>query len=310
MPFITLRNRTDENDPAKHFGEDRGTLRAGHCSVLRRELTPLKPIVENAPFYVPDNVAKLESITERPVAQLLDELRAGAGDRRPVLYTHGYYIDFERGCKRASIFQDSLGLDGRFVLFSWPSDGAILNYTRDEADLYWSVTPLAEVLANMIERFGAGRMDVVAHSLGTRGVFLALVELADREHDDEPIVGQLVLVAPDIDLGLFEQQLHRIRPLAGRITVYVSSNDQPLALSREVHGYPRLGEAGPRLARLAGVEIVDISELPVRYPSGHVYHLYHKRVIEDLSELLNAGKSASARAGLSRVGTNRWLMQP
>jgi esterase/lipase superfamily enzyme len=227
-----------------------------------------------------------------------------------VLYTHGYFINFDRGCKRASIFQASAGLAGRFLLFSWPSDGAILNYTRDESDLYWSVAPLAQTLADMAGRFGAGGFDVTAHSLGTRGVYLALVQMAGSESVTRPLINQLVFLAADIDIGIFKQYLPLIRPLARNITIYVSANDRPLALSSQVHGYPRLGESGSHLDGLTGVDIIDLSEIPVRYPSGHLYHLYNDIVASDLAQLLNNGKPASQRSNLKQTGENYWLLQP
>lgn len=310
VPFVTVRNKTGSTEAVEYFGDERSSVRSGYCNVLRTELTPLQSIAENAPFYIPDNVVMLKSISEQPTEHLWRSLEETANGERPVLYTHGYYIDFNRGCKRASLFRDSLRLTDRFLLFSWPSDGSILNYTRDEADLYWSVVPLTDVLTDMIGRFGAGNVDVTAHSLGTLGAFLALVQLAGREHPVKPLVNQVVLLAPDIDVGIFDQHLPRIRPLARHITVYVSANDKPLALSRQVHGHPRLGEAGPHLKDLTGVEIIDVSEIGVRYPSGHVYHLYHKVVIDDLDQLLNEGKSASQRTNLKRASSNRWVLKP
>ena len=310
IPFITLRNKTGNSKAADYFGDGRSTARAGYCNVSRTELTSLQALAKNAPFYIPDNIVMLDSIIEQSMGQLWRNLEKNTTGRRPVLYTHGYYINFERGCKRASLFQESLGLADRFLLFSWPSDGAILNYTRDESDLYWSVSPLTDILTGMVGRFGAGGFDIAAHSLGTRGVFLALVQMAGRDHPEKPLVDQLVLLAPDIDAGIFKQHLPRIRPLARDITIYVSANDKPLALARQIHGYPRLGESGPHLKDLRGVEIIDLSDIRVRYPSGHVYHLYHKLVINDLEQLLNDGKPASQRTNLKRVGENRWRLQP
>jgi esterase/lipase superfamily enzyme len=310
IPFITLRNKTGNSKAADYFGDDRSTARAGYCNVSRTELTSLQSIAKSAPFYIPDNIVMLDSIVEQPMGQLWRDLEEATTGRRPVLYTHGYYINFERGCKRASLFRESLRLADRFLLFSWPSDGAILNYTRDESDLYWSVSPLTDILTDMVGRFGAGGFDIAAHSLGTRGVFLALVQMAGRNHPEKPLVNHLVLLAPDIDVGIFEQHLPRMRPLVRDITIYVSANDKPLALSTQIHGYPRLGESGPHLKGLRGVEIIDVSEIRVRYPSGHVYHLYHKLVVNDLAQLLNDSKPASQRTNLKRVDENRWLLQP
>jgi len=310
VAFITLRNKTGNSKATKYFGDDRGIIRAGHCILSRTQLKVLQPIAENVSFYIPDDVVELDKVRELSLVDFWSDLEAGRGTRRPVLYTHGYFIDFERGCKRASVFQASQGLADRFLLFSWPSDGAILNYTHDESDLYWSVAPLAQTLTDMVGRFGAGGFDVTAHSLGTRGVFLALVQMAGTEQITKPLINQLVLLAPDIDSGIFKQYLPRIRPLARNITIYVSSNDTPLALSRQVHGYPRLGESGPHLDGLTGVDIIDLSEIPVRYPSGHLYHLYNDAVISDLNQLLNRGKPAAQRSNLKQTGKNYWLLQP
>ena len=69
-------------------------------------------------------------------------------------------------------------------------------------------------------------------------------------------------------------------------------------------------EAGPHLDGLTGVEIIDLSDIGVRYPSGHVYHLYNPTVISDLNATLNGGKSAKQRRNLERVGRNHWRLQP
>jgi esterase/lipase superfamily enzyme len=196
------------------------------------------------------------------------------------------------------------------LFFSWPSDGALLNYTYDEADLYWSVEPLRQTMLDMNRHFGKGNSNIVAHSLGTRGVFLALVMMARSEQVNKPLFDQVVFMAPDIDAAIFKQYLPLIRPLVNNITVYVSGNDKSLALSRQVHGYPRLGEPGEHLDGLTGINIIDVSDMPVRYLSGHVYHLYHKTVVKDLAQLLNEGLPASQRSNLEQAGKNYWRLQP
>ena len=310
VPFITLRNRTGSSDATEYFGNERNGVHAGYCDLSRTPLEALELIAEKAPFYIPDDIVELDMVRELSMEKFWRNLEGTLDGRRPVLYTHGYYISFERGCKRASLFQDSLGLTGRFLLFSWPSDGAILNYTRDESDLYWSVTPLAETLIGMVGRFGAGNFDIAAHSLGTRAVVLALAQIANEKRGNTPLVNQLVLLAPDIDAGVFRQYLARIRPLVRRITIYVSGNDTPLAVSRQLHGYPRLGESGSHLENLTGVDIIDVSEVPVRYPSGHLYHLYNDVVAGDLVQLLDGDKPAAQRSNLKRTGEGYWLLQP
>jgi len=314
VPFLTLRNKTGGEDVAEYFGGKRDILRAGYCDVSRTRFQTLKSIADNVPFYFPEDILNVDSIQELSVEDFWTELDKSSNGQRPILYTHGFYISFDRGCKRAAEFKRFLDLAGRFVLFSWPSDGVIVNYTQDEADLYWSVDPLQETLNGMISRYGAGNINIAAHSLGTRGIMLALVRIASAKQltkgANKALINQLVLLAADIDADIFKQYLPHIKPLVKNITLYVSENDNPLALSRQVHGYPRLGESGTHLEGLDGIEIIDVSDVPVQYPSGHLYHLYNDDAVADLYQLLNKNKPAAERSNLKHSGKNYWRLQP
>ncbi|PWJ10495.1 Alpha/beta hydrolase of unknown function [Jannaschia seohaensis] len=71
-----------------------------------------------------------------------------------------------------------------------------------------------------------------------------------------------MLLAPDI--GIFERILPRIRHVAQSMTLYVMSGDRPLALSAQLHGYPRLGEARSDVSTFEGVEVIDLSDFLAR----------------------------------------------
>ncbi|RDC68916.1 alpha/beta hydrolase [Rhodovulum sp. 12E13] len=308
VPYVTLRDRTGAAAPADFYGEARSDPKAGWCGIDERRIDMLAPMAEAAPFHVPDEILRVSEVRERPRAAILEELRAGAGDRAPLLYTHGFYIDFDKGCRRATIFQENAGLAGRMLWFSWPSDGALLNYTRDEADLYWSVPDLADTITALAAAFADREVDLAGHSLGARGVVLALYEIAARQPDLR--LGELVLLAPDMDFDIFRKMLPRIRPMVRGITVYVADADRPLALSTQLHGYPRLGETGNDVATLGDVDVIDVSALPVRSPSGHLYHIHDRQVGADLRQLLDAGRRAADRDGLVARGRNLWALRP
>ena len=309
-PFITFRNKTGSHEPAEYYGGERGTISAGYCVLSSTSLSSLKPFAEKVPFYVPEDIVSLEAVREVGIKALWKELENSPNGRHPTLYTHGFNIGFEKGCVRAALFQKSYDLKGSFLYFSWPSDGSFTNYTHDEADLYWSVEPMRQALNEMVLHFEPGNINLVAHSLGTRGIVLALVMMAKVDQHDKALFNQVVLVAPDIDAGVFKQYLPLIKPLAKKITIYVSANDSPLLLSQQVHGYARLGQPGAHLDFLTGVEIIDISDFPIRSPTGHIYHLYQKVVIDDLGQLLNEDKSASQRLDLKQTAENYWNLQP
>lgn len=291
--LVTLRNTTGNGEPAEHFGEGRDTLRAALCETQWTPIEVLGTLSRNSPLYIPSEDVDTVAVTEQPLDDFLREYRGAVSDARPVVYVHGYNVGFEKSCHRAARFAENLQLGERLLLFSWPSDGGTLDYTRDEADLFWSVAHLGEVLGRMEELFGRGGFDVFAHSLGARGATFALSLLT--EPADTPLVDRLVLAAPDIDADIFRQLLPRLRRQAAHITVYLSGRDSALAVSREVHGYPRLGQAGDHIVDLPGVEVIDVSDLPVRRVTGHLYHLYNEPVFSDIGELLNKRLGAADR---------------
>ncbi|SLN59435.1 hypothetical protein ROG8370_02737 [Roseovarius gaetbuli] len=77
-----------------------------------------------------------------------------------------------------------------------------------------------------------------------------------------------------------------------------------------LQGYPCLGKVGNDTASLSGVDVIDISDLPVVSPTGHLYHLYNAEIGHDLKKIFNEGKSANERRNLVQVGDNPWKLQP
>lgn len=303
IPYLTLRAQTGSTVPSAFYGDERGSLRAGICNVASTNIPIMSNIAERSPFRVPDEIVRLSSIEEAPVESVLDSLVRSAGDGSALLYVHGFNMDFDKACRRAFVFSRAVGLEDRFLLYSWPSDGVPVNYTQDEADVNWSAPDIADAIADLAGRLGPGRLDVAGHSLGGRGVVIALYDLASRYPEVQ--LGEVVLIAPDIDFQLFEKILPQIRDAATNITVYVADNDRPLALSAQVHGYPRLGQTGNDVSKLEGVTVIDVSSLPLMSPTGHLYHLHSPQVAEDLGRLLKDGLDPQGR-GLGSLGTNLW----
>lgn len=307
VPFLTLRNKTGSTDPGAAYGDERSTPSAGVCRLRQIDLNRLAPLAEQVPFVFREELLRVDRVTELPKDALLNALQASLGETGPVLYVHGYNLAFGKGCRRAALFQGNAGLQGRFLWFTWPSDGAVAFYTHDEADLYWSVPDIAAAIIELGDRFGTGAVAVVGHSLGARGVVLALYEVANRNPDMR--LGEVVLLAPDMDFEIFQRILPRISLIAESITVYVTKKDQPLGVSAQLHGYARLGEAGNDVSTLTGVEVIDLSEIPSGDPTGHLYHIFSSRVGADLAQLLNESKRATDRRDLYRRGPNLWMLK-
>ena len=311
--YYTLRNHTGSQDIDSYYGDLRGASHSGLCEVSFRP-TGYKNITSRLPFYISDTEKELTTIkefSEEKLWQAFAKTAADSSSNRVVLYVHGYNINFTKGCIRAAVFQQVLDEHSRLLLFSWPSDGTLVSYTRDEADVEWSQHSLEQVIMKLSSIYGADRLNIVAHSLGSRGVLRVLQLLSRR--DNKKHLNELVLLAPDYDADVFRLAFPDLHKVASRITLYSSENDQPLRLSNEVHGHPRLGEAGDELVLIKGMDTIDVSLADGREMTGHLYHLYNDNVRNDLRSLLAEGTAVSKRSNLKKLtrdGLPYWMLLP
>ena len=168
---------------------------------------------------------------------------------------------------------------------------------------------MADAIIELDRRWTSGDgIDVLGHSLGARGVVLALREVAYRQ--PEIRLGEVVLLAADMDFEIFAKTLPHISQVAPNITVYVSDKDRPLMLSEQLHGYRRLGQSDNDFSALTGIEVIDLRELPNDSPSGHLYHFRSVPVGRDINLLLNEKLRASERPNLKKINSNTWALRP
>jgi esterase/lipase superfamily enzyme len=142
----------------------------------------------------------------------------------------------------------------------------------------------------------------------------ALVKILDSTSSaiGQPLFNQIVLTAPDIDSGEFLQLASRIHSTAARITLYASSNDKAISLSKTMHTYPRAGESGDNIVVVTGLDTVDASSVDTSL-TGHFYYAEEPTVLSDLYYLLKNGTPPSSRHGLDRrVCSNGeyWAFRP
>ncbi len=168
---------------------------------------------------------------------------------RVLLYVHGYRETFETTSKDAAQMARMTGFDGPVIEYSWPSQGEVLKYAVDETNMYHDVRNFRDFLRDLSDKPWVKEIVVVAHSLGARLALpaIAATDRLSRRADRTGNISNIILASPDIDRETFERDIagdvlapERIA-LGRRITVYASLNDRALAVSRAVHGYPRLG---------------------------------------------------------------------
>jgi len=300
--FATNRKRDAADSAADAYTGERGKPHFGRCTVEFKPIPLMNHIAPEVSFHVPTEKSEVRAAEPVDAGQFWDGLTKAVGKSDSgslVLFVHGYNYGFEKTCDMAAEMQRVLWGKAVVLMFSWPSNGLPTDYVSDQADLELSVPLLAELLGQLGDRLGQANVQVLAHSLGSRGVLFALQRLR-AGRDGQPVTGPLVLIAPDFDSQTFVDMLPEISPLTGRITLYASENDTPLKASRKLSGYPRLGEAGDFLTVTKGMETIDVSPAGRYQILGHEYFYFHPRVTADLVALLVHGKPAGERSGLRK----------
>ncbi|HEU5041034.1 MAG TPA: alpha/beta fold hydrolase, partial [Gemmatimonadales bacterium] len=239
----------------------------------------------------------------------LDSVRRtvrASGSREALVFIHGYNVTFHDAALRTAQLTYDLGFDGAPILYSWPSRGSLFHYASDREAAEWSAAHLRGFLDSIVAITGARKLHVIAHSMGNRALTLAL----QRGPASDTLFSNLVLAAPDVDADLFAQQIaSAIRPLTQRLTVYMSSKDKALRLSRWLSTHRRLGEATSPMLVVKSVDTIDASELDTDL-LGHGYIASNRDVIDDLV-LLVSEKRSPPRTRLRRSsfnGQTYWLL--
>jgi len=225
------------------------------------------------------------------------------GGRGSVLvFLHGYNVTFEEAARRAAQFSYDIKFEGAVVLFSWPSLGTTVGYFADEERAVLSADRLVEFL-RILEGGPWEQVHLVAHSMGSR---VAVLALADNPPPALP-VGQIVFVAADVYVEMFEQKFPKMSGIGKLKTSYASKADRALLLSSWLHRATRIGITRGEPFRRKGMETIDASMVDTSLLSlGHSYFVDKRAVLTDLGFLLREGLPA-ARRGLNQpLGKDYW----
>lgn len=197
-----------------------------------------------------------------PMSADVGDLVAQAGGGDVLIYVHGFKQTFETALLDAAHLSEGIRFRGRTMVFSWPSKAGLFDYAYDRDSAMWSRDDFERVLSALVSAPGAGRVHIVAHSMGTMLSLESLRQLYARFGDTVTSrIGAVVFAAPDIDMDVFSSAIHRIGPLAGKITVIAATNDRALALSGQIAGgMTRVGAAEKAVIAQLGVRVVDASQ--------------------------------------------------
>jgi esterase/lipase superfamily enzyme len=242
------------------------------------------------------------STTIASSADFLSALREKVHDssRKSLLvFIHGFRVSFEDAALRTAQMAYDLQFDGAAVFFSWPSQDALWSYSVDEQSIVNAEPHLEHFLHEVLEHSDADSVYLIAHSMGNRGLARALVNLAASDPTEVKRIKEVILTAPDIDSTEFTEQIAPgLKKLGAPVTLYASSNDKALAMSKSLHGGNRAGEAGPNIVVVNGIETIDVSQLETDF-IGHAYPANNASVLVDIWYLVHDDMRASQRCCLN-----------
>ena len=199
--------------------------------------------------------------------EIASHLSGRIGSNRDVLlYVHGFNTSYDEARFRLA----QVVTDGRFggvpVLFTWPASASLLDYEAAKESASASRDALAQTLIELGDIPDIGRIHILAHSMGSWLTMEALRQDAIAGHADlNGKLGEVMLAAADIDVGVFRNQIAKVDP--SHVTLLVSSNDRALSLSRRLAGdRPRVGALSPvspedrAVLDQLGVKVYDLSD--------------------------------------------------
>lgn len=302
--YATDRRAVNKEGAEAAYGPDRGQLQTGLFAVgmprdLRKDPLEIRAVVRPKPlddFFL-----------------TLQEYVAHSKRKEVFVFIHGYYTAFDEAARRTAQLAYALGFPGVAILYSWPSQAALTGYLTDETNIEWTIPHFREFLKQVTTKAGAERVHVIAHSMGNRAVVAGLRQLAaEPQRPAAPLVHELVLMAPDVDADIFRDAMTEIRSVVSRVTLYSSSQDKALLISKTVHGYQRAGDTKPAIVMVPGVDTIDASAADTSV-TGHSYYADSRSVLFDLYTLLRHGDPPEIRFGLlpkEQGGQRYWMIQP
>ncbi len=228
--------------------------------------------------------------------------RLPRGKREAVVFVHGFNTTFAEGAYRMAQLGHDLKIPGVLVHYSWPSKGHPLGYVYDRDSALFARDGLQELLHD-VDRAGADRILLVAHSLGSL-VLMEALRQAEIGGDTRlrRKIGGVMLVSPDLDVDLFRSQAHRIGPLPQPFLIFTSRKDRALSLSARLTGrnQSRLGNLASA-KDLADLNVTVLDTTAYTEGSGH-FNIGDSPVLLSLMSQIGSINQALARESRGRTG--------
>ena len=250
--FITNRNQETGDAPLdERFGTVREPLLKFGVYDVGIEPSIGLGMFLNATEWFQNEEIRLYDVRQLERSDFVEKL-GGYVDRTPqrslLVVIHGFREAFPSALRKTAFVSTVLDINTPVLLFDWPGNqgSSLRGYRRARRAARDSGEELAEALKVIIREVQPHSLSLLANSMGGEVVVAAFSKLFEEAEfsDVDREIDHVVLTAPDVDhAGFNERFKHEIRALAQDLTVYVSSNDRALLMSRVINREKRLGES-------------------------------------------------------------------
>jgi esterase/lipase superfamily enzyme len=252
--FFFATNRvaeTNDGSPLDRFGARRGEKLT--FGIFDTEIKPNVGLgmLINPTAWLQNEEIKLRDIRVLPRDKFTADLRdqvARSPHGSVLVVLHGFREAYESALRKTAFLGHVLDIDAPVLLFDWPGNqgSSLRGYRRARDVAKSSGAELAQMLELVQREVEPRQLWVMANSMGAQVVVdvFALLKQDKAFSDADKEIQHVVLTAPDIDHAQFNEQFKgQIKALAEQLTVYVSSNDRALLVSRLINRGPRRGES-------------------------------------------------------------------
>ncbi len=251
--FYITNRRAEQQDGSieKRFGNEREAgLKFGLFDTDIKPSLGIGMLINPTDWFQNEEI-KLRDVRALEQATFIKELRKQVQEspyRSLLININGFRERFPSALRKTAFLAHVLDINSPVLVYDWPGDqgSTPAGYRRAQRIARESGEELAKTIKLIIREVKPERLWLLANSMGGEVIVSAFTQLYQDDDlaDAETEIEDVVLTAPDISHEKFGRQFKKeISALTRNLTVYVSSNDRALLMSRILNRGRRLGES-------------------------------------------------------------------
>ncbi|MGF6332066.1 esterase/lipase superfamily enzyme [Pseudomonas sp. BS3782 TE3695] len=317
--YATNRNATGSLQAYDAYGREEGPLSYGVADISiprdHRLGRMEAPFLGLKALESPRNdlmLLGIQAVTrDQLLAAIHEKIRESKG-KSALVFIHGYTASFEDAARRTAQMSYDLGFDGAPIFYSWPSQEAMPAYRDDEKIIERATPKIKKFLSDIFQETDAQNIYLVAHSMGNRGMAVAISELLNEKPAIRLRLKQLILTAPDIGVDEFKGISTALVNAGAPVTLYASSKDKALLASKLVNTAQRIGDTNQVVTVVKGIETIDASDVSTDF-LGHSYFAENGSVVSDMFYLFRTDLRPEHRFNMKTISSAEgayWKFKP